>query len=142
MQGHNHSGPRRLRHPTATMHALDHAPLVATTAKAASATMVSEGSPPGQNTPEAFAPQTVAERFPRWKVHAEGLVADFLFPSYMEGIDFVRQVAEIAEGMNHHPDIWAGWRRVRLTIMTHSKKAITPLDGTFVEKVEALKSRN
>jgi pterin-4a-carbinolamine dehydratase len=29
-----------------------------------------------------------------------------------------------------------GWRKVRLSIMTHSKKAITSLDADFVSKVE------
>ncbi len=121
------------------MHTHEHAPLVATSSQEAAETMVSEGSPPAQNGAAGFDPETVAARFPRWSVQEQGLVADFLFPTYMESIDFVRQVAEIAEGMNHHPDIWVGWRRVRLTIMTHSKKAVTALDGTFVEKVEALK---
>ena len=42
--------------------------------------------------------------------------------------------------MNHHPDIYVGWRKVRLAIMTHSKKAITALDGEFVRRVEEVKS--
>ena len=78
--------------------------------------------------------------FPRWSVQQEGLVAQFSFPTYLAGIEFVRQVAEIAESMNHHPDIYVGWRKVRLAIMTHSKKAITALDGEFVRRVEEVKS--
>ena len=75
-------------------------------------------------------------RHPRWSVTDKGLVADFAFSSYMAGIDFAIHVAKIAEAMNHHPEIVIGWRKVRLTIMTHSKKAITALDEEFVGKVD------
>ena len=86
----------------------------------------------------SFDLSALTTRHPRWSVRDEGLYAEFAFPSYLAGIEFVNQVAQIAEEMNHHPDIWIGWRKVRLTIMTHSKKAITALDVDFVEKVEGL----
>lgn len=132
---------------SAAMNPHDHAPLVAVSTPEAAETMISEGSPlhpPADHADvevnaeaDAETPSVVAE-FPRWSVQEQGLTAEFKFPSYLAGIDFVRQVAEIAEGMNHHPDIWVGWRKVRLAVMTHSKQAITSLDEEFVRKVEAL----
>ncbi len=113
-----------------------HAPLVASSADEASDLMISEGG--HLDTPAQFDPLLYVDSYPRWSVRPEGLVAEFSFPTYLAGIEFVRQVAEIAEGMNHHPDIYIGWRKVRLAIMTHSKKAITALDGEFVSQVETL----
>ncbi len=113
-----------------------HAPLVTTSATEAADLMISEGG--HLDPPAVFDPFQFVSRFPRWSSQADGLVADFTFPTYLSGIDFVRQVAEIAESMNHHPDIHIGWRKVRLTIMTHSKKAVTALDGEFVKRVEGM----
>jgi len=112
---------------------------VTTTAAEAAEEMISEGG--HIESPGAFEAGRFVHEFPRWYVQQEGLVAQFSFPTYLAGIEFVRQVAEIAESLNHHPDIYIGWRKVRLAIMTHSKKAITALDGEFVRRVEELKNR-
>ena len=120
------------------MNTLQHAPLVGNTASEATDTMISEGSPAPDPRAGEFDVASAIAPFPRWSLCDGALVANFAFTTYMEGIEFVRHVAEIAEGINHHPDIWIGWRKVRLSIMTHSQKAITPLDVDFVSRVEAL----
>lgn len=117
----------------------DHAPLVANSPQEAAETMISEGSPfdspPSHGMSEV---DTVVAEFPHWSVQKEGLVAEFKFASYLDSIEFVNRVADIAEEMNHHPEMRVGWRTVRLAIMTHSKKAITSLDTDFVRKVELM----
>ena len=121
------------------MTAHDHAPLVANSPQEAAETMISEGSP--LDSPSAHRmseAETVTADFPRWSVQKDGLVAEFSFSSYLAGIEFVNRVADIAEEMNHHPEMSVGWRKVRLAIMTHSKKAITSLDTDFVRKVELM----
>jgi 4a-hydroxytetrahydrobiopterin dehydratase len=114
-----------------------HAPLVTSNPIEAAEIMISEGG--HLDPPATFDVLRFVNDCPRWSVQPEGLVAEFSFPTYLSGIEFVRQVAAIAESMNHHPDIQIGWRKVRLSIMTHSKKSITSLDGEFVKKVEALR---
>ena len=41
-------------------------------------------------------------------------------PSFLEGVALVAAVAQVAEAMDHHPDIDVRWRTVRLALATHS----------------------
>jgi 4a-hydroxytetrahydrobiopterin dehydratase len=78
---------------------------------------------------------------PAWRVEDGCLVTDLRFSSYMAGVHFACAVAEMAEQMNHHPDIHIGWRRVRLSIQTHSAGGITELDTQFAARVDELPER-
>ncbi|MCX7998156.1 MAG: 4a-hydroxytetrahydrobiopterin dehydratase [Leptospiraceae bacterium] len=66
------------------------------------------------------------------------LFASFEFPSYKAGLDFVNKVGELAEEMDHHPDIYLGYRKANLEIMTHSAGGITDLDFKFAKRVEEI----
>ncbi|MBI4278521.1 MAG: 4a-hydroxytetrahydrobiopterin dehydratase, partial [Armatimonadetes bacterium] len=51
----------------------------------------------------------------------------------------VNTVAEVAEAMDHHPDIFIHeWNRVTFTIITHSERAVTDRDLALARKVEAV----
>lgn len=73
---------------------------------------------------------------PGWRAEESVLVREFKFPSYLAGIEFVRALAEEAEAMNHHPDLSVGWRRVVVTMSTHSAGGITTLDFELAEKAD------
>ena len=49
----------------------------------------------------------------------------FKFDTYMDGIDFVNKIAEIAERSNHHPDINIGWCIVEISITSHDLGGVT-----------------
>jgi len=52
---------------------------------------------------------------------------------------FVNQVAEMAEGANHHPDILIhGWNKVRLTLSTHSEGKVTQADHDLAAGIDGL----
>jgi len=42
------------------------------------------------------------------------------------------RVGELAESMDHHPDIYNSWATVRLTLTTHDKGGLTLLDPRLV----------
>jgi 4a-hydroxytetrahydrobiopterin dehydratase len=66
-------------------------------------------------------------------------VRDFKFDDFAAAIAFVNSVAEVAEELNHHPDILLhGWNRVRLTLSTHSQGGITDSDFALASRVDAL----
>ena len=50
------------------------------------------------------------------------------FPTFLDGIDAVRRVAEQAESADHHPDIDIRWRTVTFVLVTHSEGGITDKD--------------
>ena len=77
-------------------------------------------------------------KFPKWEHQEESLKRDFIFSDFREAFEFMVQVAEIAETLNHHPDWSNSWNKVSISISTHSAGGLTALDLKFVEKVESL----
>jgi 4a-hydroxytetrahydrobiopterin dehydratase len=50
---------------------------------------------------------------------------------------FVNHVAGLAEAMDHHPDILIQYRKVKLTLSTHSAGGLTELDFALAQKIDA-----
>ncbi len=69
------------------------------------------------------------QELPDWTVENGHLVRTFEFANFRKAVDFVNRVAEIAEEMDHHPDICVhGWNKVTLTLTTHSAGGLTRAD--------------
>ncbi|MFN0076853.1 MAG: 4a-hydroxytetrahydrobiopterin dehydratase [Prosthecobacter sp.] len=79
-------------------------------------------------------------QLPGWQVEGRELVKEFRFGSYLAGIEFVQQVARLAEAMNHHPDLLVRWRKVSVRLTTHSAGGLTALDFTLAGKIELSQS--
>jgi len=77
-------------------------------------------------------------RLPGWGLEGAALVKSFRFETYLDGIEFVRRLAVAAEEMNHHPDLLIGWRKVTVTLTTHSAGAVTRLDEALAGRAEEL----
>ena len=54
-----------------------------------------------------------------WTRDGEVLVKEFSFDSYLAGVAFASSVGVVAEGLDHHPDMTIGYRRVTVTFTTH-----------------------
>jgi 4a-hydroxytetrahydrobiopterin dehydratase len=59
---------------------------------------------------------------------------------FREAMAYVNQVADIAERLNHHPDISISWNRVGLQVSTHDSGGLTALDFELAGAVDALDS--
>lgn len=68
-----------------------------------------------------------------WEVKNRVLEKAFEFDSYLEGVDFARRCGEMAEEMNHHPDLLIQWRKVTVSVVTHSAGGLTDLDFQFAK---------
>ena len=75
---------------------------------------------------------------PGWEIVNGELVKEFSFGSYLAGVEFAKTCGELAEEMNHHPDLLIQWRKVRVSIVTHSEGGLTELDFNYAGKVENL----
>lgn len=73
---------------------------------------------------------------PGWKREGMELVKTYRFPSYLDGIHFVSRLGELAEDMDHHPDMQVGWRKVTLRTTTHSEGGLTQKDVTLAKAAE------
>lgn len=86
--------------------------------------------------------EAALDNLPGWSVEGPALVKTYSFPSYMDGIQFVSRVAPVAEKANHHPDLYVGWKKVRVQLSTHSKGGITMLDVALAQEAERLAHSN
>ena len=74
-----------------------------------------------------------------WKVVNEHhLEKDYKFKNFREALDFTNKVGELAEKIQHHPDIYLAWGEVKLTLWTHKIDGLTESDFIFAAKVNAL----
>lgn len=60
------------------------------------------------------------------------------FPAFLDGIDAVRRVAEVAESKDHHPDIDIRWRTVTFVLSTHSEGGITQKDLELAREIDRI----
>lgn len=67
------------------------------------------------------------------------LTKSFSFSAFLDGIAFVQRVAQVAEELDHHPDIDVRWTTVTLAVNTHDQGgAITAKDHELAARVDAL----
>lgn len=73
-----------------------------------------------------------------WKIKEGKLLCEFRFKDFAEAIQFVNQVASVAEKESHHPDIHVSFNKVRLELFTHSIKGLSKNDFILAAKIDAL----
>ena len=73
---------------------------------------------------------------PSWKLLDNRIEKEYKFKTYLEGLDFANKIGHIAEEQDHHPDILIGWRRVTLTLTTHSIKGLSENDFIMAAKAD------
>lgn len=60
------------------------------------------------------------------------------FPSYAAGLSFLIEVARLADEEKHHPDLWLGYKKLRVTWSTHAIGGLSRNDFIGAAKVGAL----
>lgn len=72
-----------------------------------------------------------------WKTTNNKLEREFTFSDFKQALQFVNKVGELAEAMNHHPDILLfGYKKVKITLTTHTEGKITNQDYSLAEKID------
>ena len=67
------------------------------------------------------------------------LTRTFQFKTYKEGVTFANQVADVAEDLNHHPQIIIDWAKVTVKTTTHDDgNVVTDKDIALARAVDAL----
>ncbi len=73
-----------------------------------------------------------------WERADGALRRSIKFPTFLDGIDAVRRVAEHAESKDHHPDIDIRWRTVTFALVTHSEGGITQNDVSMARDIDGI----
>jgi 4a-hydroxytetrahydrobiopterin dehydratase len=73
---------------------------------------------------------------PGWSRKGEALNKTYSFARFADGIRFVQQVAEVADRMNHHPDIDIRYTNIAFSLSTHDAGGITQRDLELAAAIE------
>lgn len=63
---------------------------------------------------------------------------EFKFKNFQEAIDFVNEVAKIAESEGHHPDIFIHYNKVKIELWTHSILGLHANDFIMAAKINQI----
>ncbi len=75
---------------------------------------------------------------PQWTLADKSIQREFSFKDFRQSMDFVNQVADLAEKQNHHPDIFISYRKVKLVLSTHKVGGLTRNDFILAAKIDLL----
>lgn len=78
-------------------------------------------------------------RLPGWVRDGDTITKTFHLDAYLAGLALACAVGTIGEGLEHHPDLYIGWRTVRVSFTTHDVgSALSHLDFDAADAIEAL----
>jgi 4a-hydroxytetrahydrobiopterin dehydratase len=98
---------------------------------------------PRDTTDSKFSENDINERLKalklKWQVvDGQKLRHVFDFDTFPAAMDFVNQVADVAETADHHPDIHIHYNKVILELWTHSVSGLSDKDFELAKKIEEL----
>ena len=73
-----------------------------------------------------------------WEYKSKKITKTYSFKTYLDGIDFVNKIAELAEKNNHHPDMYIGWCRINLTLTSHDYGGVTKACITMAKAADEI----
>ena len=62
----------------------------------------------------------------------------YRFEDFRQALDFTNRIGELAEEINHHPDICLGWGRVEVRLWTHKIDGLAESDFVWAAKADRL----
>jgi 4a-hydroxytetrahydrobiopterin dehydratase len=76
-----------------------------------------------------------------WKIEGGKLHREYAFADFVTAFGFMASAALIAQAMDHHPEWFNVWNKVRVDLTTHDAGGITELDVKLAQAMEALAAR-
>lgn len=75
----------------------------------------------------------------QWQIVNEKLVKEFKFKSFIRAFGWMSQIAIWAEKLNHHPEWFNVYNKVKVELTTHDVDGISDLDFKLATKMELFK---
>ncbi|HEY3507813.1 MULTISPECIES: 4a-hydroxytetrahydrobiopterin dehydratase [Kribbella] len=76
------------------------------------------------------------DHLPNWKVVDNELVRSVKRDNFLDGIRLVATVAQLAESMNHHPDIDIRYTTITFRVSSHEAGGITDDDLVLARHID------
>ncbi len=81
------------------------------------------------------------EELSSWRFHRGAIRTRIKAPDFPAAVALVSRIAEVAEEMDHHPDIDIRWRTLTFTCATHSANGVTALDVDLAARIDTAIAR-
>ena len=78
------------------------------------------------------------KRTPEWEIDGKKIVRTVEFDGFTEAVDFLNEVAEVAEDEGHHPDVDIRYGKVILMLTTHDAGGVTEADVEVAKRLDNL----
>ena len=75
---------------------------------------------------------------PSWSGDADGIRRTVELPTFRDAVTAIGRIADVAEQLDHHPDVDLRWRTLHLTLVTHSAGGVTANDIELARRIDAL----
>jgi 4a-hydroxytetrahydrobiopterin dehydratase len=75
---------------------------------------------------------------PLWSGDGDGLHRTVELPTFRDAVTAITRIADVAEELDHHPDVDLRWRTLHLTLVTHSAGGVTGNDVELARRIDAL----
>lgn len=76
---------------------------------------------------------------PGWQTAGDAITKTYTFAHFREAISFIVRIAFAAEAVNHHPELWNVYSRVRVTLSTHDAgNRVTAKDLALAQQIERI----
>lgn len=76
---------------------------------------------------------------PKWKLTKEKWIErKYHFLDYLNGIEFIQEIAQLSENVNHHPFISIDYKLVTVKLTSWNAKGLTTLDFELASKYDEL----
>jgi 4a-hydroxytetrahydrobiopterin dehydratase len=82
--------------------------------------------------------ETALHALPEWSGDDDGIRRTVELPSFRDAVATIVRIADVAEEMDHHPDVDLRWRTLHLTLVSHSAGGVTDLDVQLAQRIDAL----
>lgn len=73
-----------------------------------------------------------------WSYVNNAIEKNYSFKNFAEALLFINKVGAIAEKLNHHPELFNAYNKVKLRLTTHDAHGITQKDFDLAVAVDAL----
>ncbi len=66
------------------------------------------------------------------------LFKHYPFPNFVSALTFTNTVGELAESVDHHPDILVGWGKAEITLWTHAVDGLHLADFILAARIDRI----
>ena len=91
--------------------------------------------------PEPLSPDALRAALadlPHWSGDGGSIRRDAELSSFRAAVDAIGRIADVAEEMDHHPDVDLRWRTLHLALVSHSAGGVSELDLDLARRIDGL----